>query len=69
VQGDTGGSKSVIGTGHWEPFAVTMGPIRSGATKLSYGFLLTGRGDMWITQVDLQVFDTRPPTIGKMTPY
>ena len=67
LQGDFSGSKPVTGTGRWEPFAVTMGPIRGGATKLSYGFLLTGRGDMWITSVELQVFDTRPPTIGRST--
>lgn len=65
LQGDVKGSKSVVSTGRWEPFAVTMGPIRADATKLSYGFLLTGRGDMWITQVNLEVFDTRPPMIGK----
>jgi hypothetical protein len=67
MQGDTGGSRPVNGTGRWEPFAVTMGPIRGGASKLSYGFLLGGRGDMWITRVSLEVFDKRPPTVGKVT--
>ena len=48
------------GTTDWIPVTLTIGPIPSRATKLSYGFLLHGRGDVWVDEPTLEVTDTPP---------
>ncbi len=53
-------SKEMRGTGNWAPMSITIGPITSTTAKISYGFLLQGKGDLWITQPKLEVFDMRP---------
>lgn len=62
--GDIRGGKNITGTGRWEPMSVTIGKIPHHARSLSYGFLLAGRSDVWITQIKIEVFDERPPMDG-----
>lgn len=59
LQGDRQ-SQPLDSTGKWEPMSITMGPVPTAAGRISYGFLFQGAGDMWITQVNFEVFDTRP---------
>jgi hypothetical protein len=48
------------GTSGWTPVMLTMGPIPERATKISYGFLLWGAGDVWLTEPRLEFLDERP---------
>lgn len=48
------------GSTDWIPVTLTIGPIPRRATKLSYGFLLHGRGDVWVDEPTLEVTDTPP---------
>ena len=48
------------GTSGWTPVMLTMGPIPERATKISYGFLLWGQGDVWLTEPRLEFLDERP---------
>ncbi len=59
LQGDLQ-SQPMDGTGRWEPMSITIGPIPTAAGRISYGFLLQGAGDLWITQAKIEVSDTRP---------
>jgi hypothetical protein len=43
------------GTHGWTPVTFDVGPIPNRATMLSYGFLLHGRGDVWLQQIKLEV--------------
>jgi hypothetical protein len=54
------GSFEFRGNRRWTPISLTMGPVRCDQEKLSFGFLLDGRGDLWIYQPELQV-------IGELT--
>jgi hypothetical protein len=47
-------------TGGWIPVALTIGPVPDRATKLSSGFLLMGRGDVWLTEPRVEIFGERP---------
>lgn len=53
-------SKPVRASGEWEPLSITMGPVPAGAFKVSYGFLLQGRGDLWVSQLKVEILDKRP---------
>lgn len=53
-------SRPVRITGDWEPLSITMGPVPIGAFKVSYGFLLKGDGDVWISQLKVEILDKRP---------
>jgi hypothetical protein len=44
----------------WTPVMLTMGPVPQEATKISYGFLLHGGGDVWLTEPSLEILDERP---------
>jgi hypothetical protein len=48
------------GTTDWIPVTISIGPIPRQATKLSYGFLLHGRGDVWVDEPTLEAVDTPP---------
>jgi len=45
------------GTHDWTPMSLTITNVPTGATKLSYGFLLYGVGDVWVTQPRIEIVD------------
>jgi hypothetical protein len=61
--GDYQGRK-LNATGRWEPVDVTVGPIPRGVSKLSYGFMLVGKGDAWMTDARLEFIAEPPPDAG-----
>lgn len=55
-QGGDTANQPLTGThGNWIPVSLTIGPLSKRTTKLSYGFLLMGRGVVWVTQPRLEV--------------
>lgn len=61
--GDTSG-QPLWGTRQWVPVRLTIGPIPKRATKLSYGFLLKGSGDVWVLAPTLEILDRATPERG-----
>lgn len=59
--GDTSG-QPLWGTRQWVPVELTIGPISKTGTKLSYGFLLMGAGDMWVLDPKLEILATATAT-------
>jgi hypothetical protein len=53
--GDDTRSHPLRGTMRWTPISFTIGPVPRLATKLSYGFLLQGDGDVWLTRPQVQI--------------
>jgi hypothetical protein len=45
----------INGTFGWKQVDVIVGPVPAFADHISYGFLLYGRGDVWLTDPVLQV--------------
>jgi hypothetical protein len=48
------------GTHGWTPVTFEVGPVPSRSVMLSYGFLLHGRGDVWLRDVKLEVLPMDP---------
>ncbi|MGK6354788.1 hypothetical protein ACMGDH_06125 [Sphingomonas sp. DT-207] len=61
--GDTSG-QPLWRTRQWVPVHLTIGPIPKTATKLSYGFLLKGSGDVWVMHPKLEILDHAEPGPG-----
>ena len=61
--GDAQGRRLTM-TGRWEPVSVTVGPIPRGVRKLSYGFMLVNKGDVWMTDAQLEFIDEPPSDAG-----
>lgn len=51
------GTHALRGTNRWTPVAISIGPVPRAATKLSYGFLLMGDGDVWLTQPQVEILN------------
>lgn len=64
LQGGDTSNQSLTGTRQWVPVRLTIGPIPKAATKLSYGFLLKGSGDVWVTRPKLEILDRAKPEPG-----
>lgn len=58
-------SVSLDGTGQWAPLSITMGPIPVTAGRISYGFLLQGKGDLWILNPQIEVLDQKPADVTR----
>ena len=56
--GDDTRSTPLRGTHRWMPVSLTIGPVPRVATKISYGFLLMGSGDVWLARPQLEVIET-----------
>jgi hypothetical protein len=56
--GDTSG-QPLQGTNGWTPVSLVIGPIPSGADHISYGFLLYGSGDVWVTGLKIEAVNGR----------
>lgn len=56
--GDDTRTTPVRGTHRWMPVSLTIGPVPRVATKISYGFLLIGGGDVWLARPQLEVVET-----------
>ena len=54
----------IRGNVDWIPVTLTIGPIPAQATKLSYGVLLHGRGDVWVDEPTLEILDAPPADRG-----
>ena len=52
----------IHGTHRWLPVSLTIGPVPRIATKISYGFLLMGEGDVWLARPQLEVTEV-PGTV------
>lgn len=52
--GDTSAAP-VRGSHRWMPVSLTIGPVPTYTTHLSYGFLLYGSGDVWLYRPELRV--------------
>jgi len=50
----------VAGSADWARVTLTIGPIPDAATKLSYGFLLYGKGDVWVDEPRLAILAEAP---------
>jgi hypothetical protein len=57
-QGGDTSNQPLWGThGGWIPVSITLGPIARSATKVSYGFLLMGKGIVWVHQPKVEILD------------
>jgi hypothetical protein len=56
--GDDTREAPLRGTHRWTPVSLTIGPVPRIATKVSYGFLLMGSGDVWMARPQLEVIET-----------
>jgi len=48
------------GDNGWTPIMLEIGPVDEGADRISYGFLLHGRGSLWIHQPRLEIVTDEP---------
>lgn len=48
------------GDNGWTPILLEIGPVAEGADHISYGFLLYGRGSVWLYQPRLEVVTDEP---------
>lgn len=55
--GDDTSATPLRGTHRWMPVSLTIGPVPRIATKISYGFLLEGSGDVWLARPQLEVVE------------
>lgn len=60
--GDDNRTQPLRGSHRWTPVVFNIGPVPERATKLSYGFLLQGDGDVWLTQPGIEILDAPPRT-------
>jgi hypothetical protein len=58
----------LTGTNGWTPISLTIANIPAEATKLSYGFLLFGVGDVWVTQPTVEIIDAPEANDGRPSP-
>ena len=52
------------GAGHGQ-LRVVMGPVPTNARYVSYGFLLQGKGDLWIMRPQIEILDARPEDVRR----
>jgi hypothetical protein len=55
--GDDTHAMPLHGTRRWTPVSLTIGPVPRIATKISYGFLLHGNGDVWLARPQLEIIE------------
>jgi hypothetical protein len=56
--GDDTRTMPVRGTHRWMPVSLTIGPVPRVAATISYGFLLEGKGDVWLARPRLEIIET-----------
>jgi len=57
-QGGDTRARPIKGSRRWIAMKLTIGPIPRQATKLSYGFLLKGAGDVWVVDPKLEILES-----------
>jgi len=58
--GEDASAMPLRGTRRWTPVSLTIGPVPRFATKISYGFLLEGGGDVWVGRPSWRSSERRP---------
>jgi hypothetical protein len=66
--GDDTRETPLRGTNRWTPVSLTIGPVPRYATKVSYGFLLQGSGDVWLARPQLEVIEVPGVVDGPEAP-
>lgn len=58
----------IRGTHGWQQVDIVVGPIPRGANHISYGFLLHGRGDVWLVRPKLEVITREQAKVAASLP-
>ena len=56
--------RPVVGTNDWKKYDIVL-DVSDKASKISYGALLRGTGQMWFDKLTFEVVDNSVPTTGK----
>ena len=56
--------RPIVGTTDWKKYEIVL-DVPEAASKISYGALLRGTGQIWFDKLSFEIVDTSTPTTGK----